>query len=295
MMFLNFEPIDVRQQDAYGRILAKCPQPSSDYSFINLWGWADEYGLLWAWKNDLVWIQQTFPEPVDWAPIGDWCNADWPDILSSGHFMGSRMVTRVPEKLADIWKTRAGNRVTVESIRGHWDYLYASRDLMELKGNRYHNKKNLLNQFLANHQFQYTPMDAAITEKALSLQNDWCIWKDCESQQALAAENRVIEKILRNWNRLKGLSGAALLVQNELVAYTIAEQINPRMMIIHFEKGNPDYKGAYQAINQMFLEHVGNPDMMVNREQDLDDEGLRKAKLSYHPMDFLRKFHCTFH
>ena len=59
-------------------MLALCPQLTSDYSFVNMWAWADEYGLIWAWENDMVWIQQTFPEPVYWAPVGDWNQADHP-------------------------------------------------------------------------------------------------------------------------------------------------------------------------------------------------------------------------
>jgi len=40
----------------------------------------------------------------------------------------------------------------------------------------------------------------------------------------------------------------------------------------------------------MFLEHNRNGFKMVNREQDLDDEGLRNAKLSYNPVSFLKKY-----
>ncbi len=292
-MSLTFEPIRVNQQDAYAGVLAMCPQLTSDYSFINLWAWADEYGLIWAWDNDLVWIQQTLPEPVYWAPIGDWHRADWADVLSR-HFAGSTVFTRVPEKLAESWKENAGRgRLISEPLRGHWDYLYAAADLIGLKGNRYHKKKNLLNQFLSNYICRYEPLSPAITEKALVLQTDWCTWRDCEASDMLSAENRVIEKVLKNWSRLKGLSGGALLVNDEIVAYTVSEVLGIGTLVIHFEKGNPDYKGVYQAINQMFLEHFGNPDILVNREQDLDDEGLRKAKLSYLPVDFLRKFRCV--
>jgi uncharacterized protein len=290
-MSLTFEPIRLNQQDAYARVLAMCQQPTSDYSFINLWAWADEYGLVWAWENEMVWIQQTIPEPVYWAPVGNWHGADWPDILSK--LSGPTVFTRVPEKLAELWKEREGEgRVIPEPLRGHWDYLYVAADLISLKGNRYHKKKNLLNQFLAGYPWRYEPLGPAITEKALALQNDWCTWRDCEASDMLSAENRVIEKVLKNWTRLKGLSGGALLVNEEIVAYTIAEMLGAGTLVIHFEKGNPDYKGVYQAINQIFLERFGNKDILVNREQDLDDEGLRKAKLSYNPVGFLRKFRC---
>ena len=292
-MSLTFEPISLNQQDAYAGMLACCPQPSSDYSFINLWAWADEYGLIWAWENDLVWIQQTLPEPVNWAPVGDWNEAEWSDLLSR-NFTGETVFTRVPEKLTELWKERAGEgRIVFEPLRGQWDYLYAAADLIALKGNRYHKKKNLLNQFLSTYIYSYEPLGPEMTQKALALQTDWCTWRDCEASNMLSAENRVIEKVLKNWSSLKGLTGGALLVGDAIVAYTVAEMLGDKTLVIHFEKGNPDYKGVYQAINQMFLERFGSPDILVNREQDLDDEGLRKAKLSYHPLDYLKKFRCV--
>ncbi len=103
-------------------------------------------------------------------------------------------------------------------------------------------------------------------------------------------------KTLRHWHQLKGLIGACIFVDDLIVAYTIGEMLTADTLLIHFEKGCPQYKGAYQAINQLFLAH--QPDdavRWVNREQDSGDEGLRKAKLSYHPADFLEKYRIRFH
>ena len=61
-MSLIFEPITLDKQKEYSNHFALCSQKASDYSFVNLWGWAEDYGLSWAWSNKLVWIKQTVPE-----------------------------------------------------------------------------------------------------------------------------------------------------------------------------------------------------------------------------------------
>ena len=71
-MSLQFEPIELQRQNIYNEHLRQCGQVASDYSFINLWGWADEYELLWAWQDDLVWIKQRIPQEKLWAPVGPW-------------------------------------------------------------------------------------------------------------------------------------------------------------------------------------------------------------------------------
>jgi len=80
------------------------------------------------------------------------------------------------------------------------------------------------------------------------------------------------------------------VVDEKMIAYTIAEALDDTTVVIHFEKGCPNFKGVYQAINQVFLAQCCQGFQIVNREQDLGDEGLRKAKLSYNPVAFLKKY-----
>jgi hypothetical protein len=105
----------------------------------------------------------------------------------------------------------------------------------------------------------------------------------------LAAENRAISRVLAHWEELVGVFGAAVMVEEEMAAFTVAEMMADDTVLIHFEKGLTAYKGIYQAINQMFL--ADNYYLQrVNREPDMGEEGLRKAKRSYHPVDFVRKY-----
>jgi len=290
-MSLSFEPITLEHQSKYTNRLSRCPQLASDYSFVNLWGWAGEYGLLWAWTIDCVWIKQTRPKELFWAPVGLWDEIEWERRLNEIPIKEGTFI-RIPEKLLQVWEKSISNRITSEETRGHWDYIYDISELTGLRGKRFHKKNNLLNQFRKNYNFEYVPFNAGMIDMALAMQEDWCTWRDCESSETLSAENRAISNVLNNWEHLKVLGGA-ILVDREMAAYTIAEKLSENTLVIHFEKGNPDYKGIYQAINQMFLDHLTRQSKFVNREQDLDDEGLRKAKLTYHPVDFIKKYRVT--
>ncbi len=294
-MTLIFEPLDLNKQDLYFEYLSRCSLEASDYRFINLWGWTEAYGLEWAWTDQHVWIKQNVPEEIYWAPVGSWEKIDWKAQFNK-YFNAPIKFTRVPEALHGIWAKTPGIEMACTESRGHWDYVYAVDDLVELKGNRFHKKKNLVNQFKKKYTYSYFPFTLEMIHKALAMQQDWCTWRDCESFNALAAENKAIEKVLNSWDKLKGLLGGTICVDDEIIAYTVGEMLSEDTVVIHFEKGKPEFKGVYQAINQMFLEDINKSQggirlKFVNREQDLDDEGLRKAKLSYHPVGFVKKYH----
>lgn len=81
--------------------------------------------------------------------------------------------------------------------------------------------------------------------------------------------------------------------EGRIVAFTVGEPLSSDTYIVHIEKAFPEYKGSYQAINQLFAEYVQekHPDLIyINREDDAGDEGLRKAKLSYQPVSMVEKY-----
>jgi hypothetical protein len=288
MMNFNFEPVTMNRQKEYLDYLSKLPEKTSDYSVVNILGWAEEYALTWAFTDELLWIYQDQPEKNLWAPVGDWDHVDWSTVFSQ--FSLPITFTRVPEKLVSIWKSYSQLSMDIIDERDNWDYIYATKDLIELRGNRYHKKKNLLNQFLKKYDYTYRTIQSELIDETLAMQEDWCSWKNCESEKTLASENRAISNVLQSYRDYENLCGGSIFVNQLISAYTIGEFFSDDMMLIHFEKGCPQIKGAYQAINQLFLLNEAAHTKWVNREQDLGDKGLRKAKLSYHPSFFLKKF-----
>lgn len=292
-MALEFEPLSLERQPLYMERLQASQTNASDYSFANIWGWAEEYGLQWAWEDDLVWLRQTEPEDRLWAPVGPWASVDWSRRLPP-HLSDTADMIRVPEALAALFQEALGDRVRITESREHWDYLYRVDDLVALKGNRFHKKKNLLKQFRKKYDYRFQAMSPAVIEMALEMQEEWCLWRDCESSETLAAENRAITRVFEHWETIARLFGGALMVEDTPVAYTVAEALTGDTLVIHFEKGCTGFKGVYQAINQLFLENEADGFTLVNREQDLGDKGLRKAKESYHPVDYVKKYTVSF-
>lgn len=288
MLMPSYHSISLDLLPEYRRCLALSPQKTSDYSATNLFCWADIYGLEWHCDGQCVHIRQTKPHPINWAPVGPWDRIDW-----AGHpaLNPGTSYVRVPELLKDIWaRSLPEGALSVSEARGQWDYVYLVQELIDLKGKKFIDKRNHLNYFKRSFDFKYQPIVPELLEKVRCMQCKWLCWNECPDSPSLVAESSAINRVLDNWDHLPDLMGGLVTIDNQVVAYTVAEPLDNENLLIHFEKGDHTVRGAYQAINQLFLEHQGKDFIYVNREQDLDEAGLRKAKLSYNPDRFLKKF-----
>jgi hypothetical protein len=289
-MKLSFQPVTLGLQAAYRERYDKTPELASDYTFVNLWGYAEAYGLEVAFCDELVWIRQNRPMTCFWAPVGPWDKVDWSDCIDC--LPEGKTFIRVPRSLAKAWRDGLGADPVPD--RDNWDYVYLVPELVNLPDRRFAKKRALLEEFKDKYDWHYQEMGPDCVEQALELQDHWCHWRDCEANGTLEKENEAIHRTLQHWDDIGCLTGGALHVNGRMAAYTVAEALNADTAVIHFEKGDTSFTGVYQAVNQMFLENSGGNYTWVNREQDLGDEGIRKAKLSYNPADFLEKYTVRF-
>ena len=183
--------------------------------------------------------------------------------------------------------------MAVEERREHFDYVYLTRDLIELPGNKNRNKRNHINQFFrAYESYTYEELNERHIEAALSLQEKWCLLRRCEEDLNLLGEWDAIREILNNYQALE-VAGAVIIVGGEVKAFTLGEPLSGDMTLIHIEKADPGIPGLYQLINQQFCARRWNAVKFINREQDLGIPGLREAKLSYNPDHFIKKYSIT--
>jgi hypothetical protein len=280
--------IDLARRAEYGALWTSAPVRSIDYSLANLWGWANYFGLKGRLSGGLCWVRQMHPTPCQWAPVGPWASVDWEKLpeLAEGIEL-----TRVPEALVTLLTQRLPGRVCAKEDRNHWEYLYVAEDMAKLPGNRYHRKRNHVNAYIkAYGEPDYRPLDMDVIEDILALSEEWCRWHECADSPALAAENEAINHVIAHWEDFPHLLGGALYAENHIVAFAVGEELNPGMVGVHFEKGRHGYRGVYQTVNRCFARSQKADVTLLNRAQDLGEEGLRQAKQSYLPVDFLRKY-----
>lgn len=289
-----FEDIDLKHVAPYMEHWERTIQRASDYSFPILWGWASDYGYQVAVEKetDLFWIRQMCPRIYDLAPIGDWRRNDWADLIEERYGKKCEFWL-VPEALLHIWKEQLGRNIEADTDRGNWEYLYKASDLASLAGNKYMKKRNRVNQFRRSFDYEYKPITYPLIPSVLEFHDTWCHANDCGHTLTLQQESNGIKRILAHWCEIPHMRGGVIEVKGKIVAYTLGE-LSGSEILIHFEKASLEYGAAYQTINKEFLVHMLEQEpglMTVNREEDMNDPGLREAKLSYIPTDFIKKYH----
>ncbi len=188
-------------------------------------------------------------------------------------------------------KQHAASGAELESLgleivedRDNFDYLYNKQELAELPGAAFHKKKSFVNFFRKNYQFEEKPLDSASASDALTLLDLWRERKGYDGDYDSAIE------ALRLWQELE-LVGRVYYVEGKPAGWWMGEPLGSTSMFTeHFEKGDDTLKGVYQFLNQACAMSLPEKFNLINREQDLGDEGLRQAKMTYRPAGFVKKY-----
>ena len=186
-------------------------------------------------------------------------------------------------------------RFIVREEEDYKDYLYDAEELRTLPGKRFHKKKNLVNKFKREYEgrWEYRSIRCLEKQAVWDFLDRWYthrIKEEGNGEEALEYEIKGIHEVLQNCFAIDHYIGG-IFIDGKLEAFSIGAY-NPReeMASISIEKGNPNVPGIYQVINQEFLLHEFPQAKLVNREDDMGLQGLRKAKESYNPIGFARKY-----
>ena len=291
--FPEFKAIELDDRDFIRDILWKYQPQTSELTFTNLFIWCAHYGIQWSKHRDwLVVISSTSENTVfAFPPIGPPSRLEVVRLLlewmAEGKAQRDPRIERADQIL--VAEIQGASDLLVEPTPDHFDYVYRSEDLIKLAGRKYHSKRNHIHQFEQSYSFVYSPLSGEMVEPCLALAENWCEFHRCEEDLNLLEEWEAVRQALNHFESLK-IEGGVIHINNKVEAFALGELLNQQTAVVHIEKANPEIPGLYALINQQFCEKLWSKIPFVNREQDLGEPGLRKAKLSYFPEHMVEKF-----
>ncbi len=261
-----------------------------EYTFGNLFIWSTAYRTEIAhYKNFLMCRWGKAPDYLYSAPIGsgdfkDAVEAVIRDAAQNGIQPKLYGITQNYKALLDEYFP---GKFTYTYDEGDFDYIYSVEKMAELRGKKYHSKRNHITNFKKNNpDWSFETINRDNLNECVILHTDWI--KNHQDDADYSFEFEAVLTALENYEAL-GFTGGILRIGGEAVAYTIGERHSDELFVTHFEKAPADIQGAYPIINQEFTRNCLMSYKFVNREEDMGIEGLRKAKQSYNPEIFLKK------
>lgn len=172
--------------------------------------------------------------------------------------------------------------------RDWFDYLYEKEAMLMLAGRKYGTQRNHINKFKKLYSdYSFKRITDEDIERLIEFTKSFSF--NSEKDGSAMQELEICIEVMKNHKKYNMLGGY-LEVDGKIIGYSFGEIIGDTLFV-HIEKADVNYHGAYQMLTNSFLREFAADDTVkfVNREEDCGDEGLRKSKLSYHPVELIEK------
>lgn len=326
---INFKTPELSDRTAVAKAVADSGYTGSDASFANIFLLRQKYGTQIALQDGVLFrcyngvgSRRGYAFPLGEGDVSAAIALIVEDAHKSGRLLEFCLVDEPRAQILREYFASAGANIDetalhFEENRGDSDYIYSAEGLATLAGNLYKKKRNHVSRFNRTYSdYEIRPLTPENFADALAVEKSWlnietlgessdtdcectcecreAAWAErSEDEKSRMAEYCAIVEALENFDKL-GLNGAVLYVEGKPVGMTMASEIVPGAWDIHFEKVIDEYaeNGGYAIINKLFAERlVVAGAKFINREEDINIEGLRRAKLSYYPQTILDKMH----
>ncbi|HZC67426.1 MAG TPA: phosphatidylglycerol lysyltransferase domain-containing protein, partial [Nitrospirales bacterium] len=173
------------------------------------------------------------------------------------------------------------------------DYVYRRTDLVTLLGYRYKSQRVAYNHCVAHAKPMYRPFRPDDADACLVMFQQWRQGMKHDSASDLAghlaadAEHAHRQGIAHAADL--GLLGRVVEVEGQVAAYTFGYPLNISTFCVLFEIADRDVKGLGAYIFREFCRELESYEL-INTMDDSGLEGLRRAKLSYHPIKLVESY-----
>ena len=258
------------------------PTVSCEWSLSNLMLYQDTYWWHIAVKDGRLWIA-SFKEQYLFYPKGKPVSAvELKDVLKSlsACCPGEWICGDVPEDF------QAGDELDMTFDPGEADYIYDLEHLASFRGNKLRKRHNQVRQFDREYEVRWQVKNVEFSHLDSIIEfartQSGAMWESPSGTEEKLAFNRLKEL----WNNeAAGLAGVMLEVDGSMCGFSIYSPLTADTVDIHFEKADHSYRGCGAKLTAVLVEHLlAENYRFMNREQDLNEPGLRRAKEALDPV-----------
>lgn len=257
---------------------------ANDYCFGNIFVWRRRFKPAVAFANGSLLVKFELAGKTAYLyPAGGNVRESVRAVAEDARKRGYPLrLAAVTKEMADELECLFPGKFQWESSRSEADYIYNTTDLTELAGRKFHSKRTHITHFKEMGNWAYEEITPESLAECREMNENWFRENAADADKSLDFEYSATQEAFENYGRL-GFSGGLLRFAGRVVAFTIGEPLCRDTFVVHFEKAYGNVDGAYPVINNEFVTHSCGEFRYVNREEDLGDEGLRRAKMSYQP------------
>lgn len=295
---LPFKPIELTHRNRVEPMLIEEPPLLAPYTYASLMAWNLIYHYDWVTFQDKTMIISASVPPLNvrhiLQPLGAFSKECQEMLLSEMSKLNYQIIiygvnSWFIERFPDFT-----SHFDIINDQGFANYIYRAEDLALLAGRRYSKKRNLLSQAEGSYQWVANPMKKCCLPECINLLEQIAYDDQIETDQSLMNERLALDYTLSHFSDLNQ-KGVVINVNEKPVAFSIYEELNHNTAIVHYEKADRNYKGLYQLINRETSKVILESGYeFINREEDLNLPGLRKAKQSYYPVEVRPAYQLIF-
>jgi hypothetical protein len=292
--FPSFSRLSLKHQEDIDRAISKFP-PYCDYTFASIYPWdslnqielsslsgnlivkftdyvTDEPFLSFLGTNRIV---ETIDNLFEYAQNS-------PNLLKT--------LKLIPE--GNLQGTALPHRFQVAEDPDNFDYVYAVEDLVNLRGEKYRQKRNEINNFNKKYSARVAQLDPKSDETWPQIESVLNLWSNRQLAKGNDAKNDVlaVKRTLEIASLIKLLI-FGFFVAGKLRGYTFVELNEGGYSTDLFEHADVSFDGIFPfQRHQVALDLRRLGYKFLNNQQDLGLAGLKHSKKLWHPAFYLKKY-----
>ena len=302
-VMIEFRNIDISLKPIIDRYYCKFGEGSCQHSFATSFCLKNKYNDMFAEKDDVLYILRdgisNDKERIYLFPMCDRDNIDKIkkaiiEIIDDAHYYNKKVKFQTITKankdlLSELYK----DLFVIEDCRDLYEYIYSADKIANLAGSQYQSKRNIINKLYNTYSnMKVKIIDSNDNEAIKKLYLNWIDNHFNVDEHVVNSEIKEFNLAIDNYEKL-GLVGICIYIDDSLAGFNFGSIISNDTYDGMVQKGDYSYSGIYELLNKETANLLKDRIKYMNFEEDLGIEGLRKAKLMYHPEVLLEKYIAT--